>query len=136
MTPQQAVGQLQTLAANSKAAMKKAEYTVANNIALTAIELAPENTSLLVGSIDVLQDEAKSSVIVRAPYSGYVEFGTGPFAAEYVGGLSEPWKDEAMKFFVNGQGHSQAHPFFYPSIQQHIPELMPELQKELERLTQ
>lgn len=134
MTPQQAIEQLQNLAKNSKDAMRKAEFTVANNIALTAIQLAPEDTSKMVDSIEVLQDESKTSVIVGALYSGYAEFGTGPFAADYVAGLPEEWKDEAMKFFVNGEGHSQAHPFFYPSIQQHIPELLPEIEKELEKL--
>jgi len=136
MTPQQAIEQLQNLAKNSKEAMRKAEFTVNNNIALTAIELAPEKTSLLVESIEILQDDTKSSVVVNAPYSGYVEFGTGPFANEYVGGLPESWKDEAMKFFVNGEGHTQAHPFFYPAVQRHLPELIPEVEKELEKLTQ
>lgn len=135
MTPQQAIEQLQFLAQNSKEAMRRAEFTVNNNIALTAIALAPENTAKMVESIEILQDDTKSSVIVSAPYSGYVEFGTGQFAAEYVNELPESWKDEAMKFFVNGEGHSQAHPFFYPSIQQHLPELLPEVEKELEKLT-
>ncbi|ASU34411.1 HK97-gp10 family putative phage morphogenesis protein [Mucilaginibacter xinganensis] len=135
MTPQQAIQQLQDLAKGSKEAMKRAEFTVNNNIALTAIALAPENTSKLVESIEILETDRGSSVIVGAPYSGYVEFGTGPFAADYVAELPESWKDEAMKFFVNGEGHSQAHPFFYPAVQQHIPELIPEVEKELEKLT-
>lgn len=136
MTPAQAIEQLENLAKNSKEAMRRAEFTVNNNIALTAIALAPENTSMLVESIEILQDDTKSSVVVEAPYSGYVEFGTGPFAAEYVSELPESWKNEAMKFFVNGAGHSQAHPFFYPAVQEHLPELIPEVEKELEKLTQ
>lgn len=136
MTPQQAIEQLNNLANNSKDAMRKAEFTVNNNIALTAIQLAPENNSKLIESIEIIQDDTKSSVIVGAPHSGWVEFGTGPFAADYVSTLPEQWKDEAMKFFVNGEGHSQAHPFFYPSVQRHIPELIPEVEKELKKLAQ
>lgn len=136
MTPEQAIQQLQNLVKNSNEAMRKAEFTVANNIALTAIQLAPEETGKLVESIDVSQDDSKTGISVAAPHAAYVEFGTGPFAADYVAGLPEEWKDEAQKFFVNGEGHSQAHPFFYPAIQQHLPELLPEIEKELEKLTQ
>lgn len=136
MTPEQAISQLQNLIQNSKEAMKRAEFTVANNIALTAIQLAPEETSQLVESIEITQKDEKTSVIVEAPHSGYVEFGTGPFAADYVSELPEEWKDEARKFFVNGLGHSQAHPFFYPAVQRHVPELFPELEKEFKKLIQ
>lgn len=134
MTPQQAIAQLQALASQSKEAMKRAEFTVNNNIALTAIQLAPEDTSKLIESIEIRQTDDKSSVIVGAPYSGFVEFGTGEYSAEYVATLPESWQEEAFKFFVSGKGHGQPHPFFYPAVQQHIPELIPELQKELDKL--
>lgn len=134
MTPQQAIQQLQNLAKNSPEAMKKAEFTVNNNIALTAIQLAPENTGQLVNSIEIKQDGTKSSIVIGAPYSAYVEFGTGQFAKEYVASLPDSWKEEAMKFFVNGEGHTQPHPFFYPAVNQHLPELIPEVEKELAKL--
>lgn len=134
MTPAQAIAQLQNFAKNSKEAMRRAEFTVSNEIALTAIQLTPENTALLVNSIEVIQDEVRTTVEVGALHAAYVEFGTGKYAAEYVAELPEPWKEEAMKFFVNGEGRTQAHPFFYPSIQQHLPEFLPEVDKELEKL--
>jgi HK97 gp10 family phage protein len=136
MTPEQAIAQLQNFAKNSKEATKKAEFTVINQIALTAIQLAPERTSKLVGSIDIEQDDTKSSVSVSAPHAAYVEFGTGKFAAEYVAELPDEWKEEAMRHFVNGEGRTEAHPFFYPAIQQHVPELATEIDKELEKLLQ
>lgn len=136
MTPQQAIEQLQNLAQNSKEAMKKAEFTVANNIALTAIQLAPEETGQLTNSIDINVNDNSTSIVVYAPYAPYLEFGSGNFAKEYVSGLPEEWQSEAMKFFINGEGRTQAHPFFYPSIQQHVPELMPEIEKELSKLMQ
>lgn len=130
MTPQQAIAKLQQIQQQSKEAMKKAEFTVVNNIALTAIQLAPEDTAQLINSIKA----ENSSVIVEAPYSGYVEFGTGPYAAEYVETLPDEWKEEAFKFFVSGKGHTQAHPFFYPAVQQHQNDIYEEVEKELEKL--
>lgn len=136
MTSQQAIEQLNNLANNSKDAMRKAEFTVANNIALTAIQLAPENTGQLVNSIDISANDNLTSIAVGAPYAPYLEFGSGNFAKEYVSTLPKEWQDEAMRFFINGEGRTQAHPFFYPAIQQHAPELMPEIEKELSKLTQ
>lgn len=134
MTSAQAIEQLMGLANGSNEAMRKAEFIVANKIALTAIELAPEETALLVDSIEITQDDTETAIEIGALHSAYVEFGTGDFAAEYVSKLPEEWRDEAIQFFINGKGHGQAHPFFYPAVQQHIPELIPELENELEKL--
>jgi hypothetical protein len=136
MTPDQVIAQLKQVQQQSAEALKKAEFTVVNNIALTAIELAPEDTSQLIGSIRVEQDAVSSSVIVGAPFSGYVEFGTGPFAAEYVAGLPDEWKAEAQKFFVNGKGHGAPHPFFYPAVQLHQNDIYTEVDKELSKLAE
>lgn len=134
MTPEQAIAQLEQIAANSKQALAKANFTVANNIALTAIALAPEDTSMLVESIDVVQEGDSSVVEVNAPYAAYVEFGTGSFAAEYVASLPPEWQAEARRFFVNGKGRGMAHPYFYPAIQQHQNDLEGEIEKELSKL--
>lgn len=134
MTPQEAIGQLQNIGTVSAQAMKQAELIIANEIAVTAIGLAPEDTAQLVGSIGVGQDEIGTDVHVAAPYSGYVEFGTGPYAKSYVEGLPSEWQEEAFKFFVSGKGHTQAHPFFYPAVLQHQQELLPTLEKELDKL--
>lgn len=132
MTPEQAIAQLESL--QSKEPMKKAEFTVANNIALTAIELAPEDTAALIESIRVDQGEDSTSVSVGAPYSGFLEFGTGPFAADYIATLPAEWQEEAHKFFVNGKGKGMPYPFFYPAVQQHQEDIIPELEKELAKL--
>lgn len=131
MTSDEVITQLYGLAKNATDAMKAAEFTVANNIALTAISLAPEDTAKLVESIGVVDN---STVVVEAPYAAYAEFGTGQYAAEYVSTLPDEWKEEAQKFFVNGLGHGSAHPFFYPAVLRHEQELFPEIEKELAKL--
>jgi hypothetical protein len=137
MTSAQVIAQLKQIQQQSVDALKKAEFTVVNNIALTAIELAPEDTSQLMASIRVEQDSTGSSVIVGAPYSGWVEFGTGPVAyADYISSLPDEWKAEAEKFFVTGKGHGAPHPFFYPAVQLHENDIYAEVDKELSKLAQ
>jgi len=46
-----------------------------------------------------------------ASYAAYEEFGTGPYT-EVPQGMDE----FAMQFFVNGKGHSPAHPYLLPAF--------------------
>lgn len=135
MTDEQVIAELEAVANGSRDAMKKAEFTIANEIAVTAIQLAPEDTAQLQGSIGVVQSET-TSIEVTAPYAAYLEFGSGNYAKEYVATLPKEWQDEAIRFFINGEGRTMAHPFLYPSVQQHIGELPIEVNKELQKLTQ
>lgn len=64
-------------------------------------------------------------------YAAFVEFGTGPWAASYVPTLPKEWKEYALKFFVNGQGHTPAQPFVYPAINKNMPKLIEELKNVL-----
>lgn len=136
MTPAEAIAQLQQVQQRSKGAMQKGEFTVANNIALTAIQLAPEDTAALVESVAVEQGIDTTSVIVGVPYSGFVEFGTGAYAEEYVATLPDQWQEEARKFFVNGKGKGQPHPFFYPAVQLHQDDIYTEVDAELQKLAE
>lgn len=138
MTPQQAIAQLNQLATQSKEAMRKAEFTVVNNIAVDAISLAPEDTGELIESIKVSQDDISSEVVVEAPYSGWVEFGTaGQSTAAYVASLPQDQQAEAQKFFVSGKGTDPPQgprPFFFPAVQAHQNDIYVELEKEFNKL--
>lgn len=136
MTSQEAIAQLTALAEKSPGAMRNAELVVANEIAVTAIGLAPEELGQLVNSIEVLQGENAVGVAVNAPHAAFVEFGTGEYAADYVSTLPDEWKEEARKFFVNGLGRQQAHPYFYPAVQRHQDDIIPELDKQFSKLAQ
>lgn len=50
--------------------------------------------------------------------AAYLEFGTGKYAAKYVGTLPAPYPALAMQFFVNGKGWTRAHPFLIPAYRQ------------------
>lgn len=47
--------------------------------------------------------------------AAYLEFGTGPYAKEYLSKKPQVIRDYAMTFFVNGRGRTAAHPYLIPS---------------------
>lgn len=134
MSPEEVIAQLQGLAAGSQQAFQRGALKVANEIAVTAIGLAPEDTGKLIGSIDVVENEQGISVEVGAPYAAYVEFGTGGDASSYVPTLPQEWQDEAEQFLVNGEGKTGQHPFLYPAVLRHIEELPEAVDEEIQKL--
>lgn len=73
---------------------------------------APVDMGLLRSSLHVRKVAPLNWMIVSegpgSGYSGWIEFGTGPFV-QIPPGLEE----EARLFYVNGKGHSHAQPFFF-----------------------
>lgn len=130
MTPQEAIVQLQQLQKDSKGAMKRAEFRLANDIAVEAVGLAPEDTGHLVNSIGVEQDEGETTVFVGASYAPYIEFGSGPLVS-----IPNGLEAEARQFFINGKGRTHPQPFFFPSINANIGKLDEYLDEELQKLT-
>lgn len=88
-----------------------------------AKQKAPVDTGLLRSRITVLkEDKFKYRLVDNARYAAYVEFGTGPFAKEYVPTLDKEWKQYASSFKTNRPGgHTPAQPFFYPSVREVFP---------------
>lgn len=84
-----------------------------------AKNLAPVNFGTLrqlIGSTP-LPGEIGVLLFANAPYSGFIEFGTGVFAAAYVPSLDPEIQAYAMTFFVNGKGRLPARPFLFPAIE-------------------
>lgn len=65
--------------------------------------------------------------------SAYIEFGTGQFAKNYLSGQSEEMKEDAMKFYVNGQGTMDAQPYLFPVYYKYKNELVIEMDKRVQR---
>ena len=68
-------------------------------------------------SINFKHDREKMTAWVYAGniqkdhFAAYVEFGTGPFAAQRVKELPFEWEMVASQFYVNGKGTMKAHPY-------------------------
>ncbi len=141
---QQALGPLRALQQGVLEAKKKAEKTVADNIALTAKSRA---TGHIAGLIGVSETDKGTSVYVgqdgpESELAAYIEFGTGTVnvedtilsvAAKY--GIQDTGAiDEAFKFIKTKLGHGKSQPFFFPAIYEHQDELIPEIDNELQKL--
>lgn len=65
--------------------------------------------------------------------SAYIEFGTGQFAKNYLSGQSEEMKEDAMKFYVNGQGTMDSQPYLFPAYYKYKNEMVIEMDKRVQR---
>lgn len=125
---EEALQPLRNLQAHAREAANRAELTVAERIAESARIAAPGS---LGSKISVSQTGQETIIDAGDELSAYVEFGTGQNAETFLAGKPEEQVAEAKKFFVNGEGTLQAHPFFFPAIYQHRDEISEELEKEL-----
>lgn len=126
---EQTLQPLRNLQAHAREAANRAELTIAERIAESARIAAPGS---LGGKISVTQTGQETIIDAGDELSAYVEFGTGQNAEVFLAGKPEEQVAEAKKFFVNGEGTLQAHPFFFPAIYQHRDEIIEELEKELD----
>lgn len=94
----------------------------AEEIADNARADVPKNLGQLSGSISVIRDKfLERTVVANKFYAPFIEFGTGKYAAAYVGTLPEEVQQYAMTFYVNGLGHMPAAPFMFTNVLRQIP---------------
>lgn len=129
---QQALRPLLNLQKEARNAVNRAELVVANKIAEDARVAAPGS---LGGKISVTQTGEETIINGGDNLSAYVEFGTGQNAEAFLAGKPDEQVAEAKKFFVNGEGTLNAHPFFFPAIYRNIESLPGEIDKQLKELT-
>jgi hypothetical protein len=75
--------------------------------------------------IDTLNYDLGSPV----PYAAYVEFGTGPYARDYVPSLPKEWQDIAERKIVNRQGRNNKNEYLYPAVNAGIPEMIKKMKE-------
>lgn len=71
----------------------------AQKVVTRAKQNAPVDEGILRNSISAdLSNPLEKHIVVNAPYAAFVEFGTGKYAAEYVGTLPDNWQAFASQF--------------------------------------
>jgi HK97 gp10 family phage protein len=74
---------------------------------------APKDLAGLAGSIrHEITEPLKKHVTVNAFYAAYIEFGTGSYAAAYVGTLPQEWQQLAAQFRGRSQKGGTAYDFW------------------------
>jgi len=88
---------------------------------------APGDISASIKSdrLDILDYELGSNI----PYAAYIEFGTGPYARDYVPSLPKEWQDIAERKIVNRQGRNDKQPYLYPAVNAGIPEMIKKMKE-------
>ena len=116
---------------------KMVDFAMAANTEAMATEAknrAPVDTGRLRASITSNKIRNYSyELVAQTKYAPYLEFGTGKYAATYVGGLEKEWQILAKQFYVNGQGRIPAQPYFYPSVKRITPILFKDVENILDR---
>lgn len=123
--------QMKDLQAKVKLAKKKGEKRAADLIVADAKAKAPGN---LANKIYDTQDDIMTTVIGGDELSAYNEFGTGDFAAQYLAGMPPEMREEALKFYVNGEGKIPAQPFFFPAIYKNQNKVVEYVNEELSKI--
>jgi len=110
----------------SAAAQLDALKEVAEKIAEAAREMAPKAFGDLIESIVVEEHPTWVAVLVKAPYGGYVEFGTKPHwpPLEAVRAWAElkGWTAEEIQAGIAKKG-TPAQPFFIPAWEKYEDEV-------------
>lgn len=95
---------------------------------------APVDIGTLRNSIVVEKEKPLSyNLKANARYAAYVEFGTGPFAEQYVPSLDPEWQEYATDFKEENPGHTKQQPFFYPSVTKIFPLMIERMKKVIEK---
>lgn len=123
--------QMKDLQAKVKLAKKKGEKRAADLIAADARSKAKGG---LKAEIYVAQDDISTTIVGGDELSAYNEFGTGDFAAQYLAGMPPEMREEALKFYVNGEGKIPAQPFFFPAIYKNQNKVVEYVNEELSKI--
>lgn len=111
----------------------------ANIIYQEALSNLPAGASVIrsAGGVTVNVADNRVEIYFDTDLAGWIEFGTGIYAKNLLQSRPREWKDEAMKFFVNGSGRMPAQPYLYPAFINNRDKLIQELDREAQKwLTQ
>lgn len=90
----------------------------------------------LVGKFNLVFEDGgyKVSVTTDSNIAAYIEFGTGNYARDYLSGQPQEVSDEAIKFYISGDGTMPARPYLFPAYFKYREMVVPEINKRVEAL--
>lgn len=84
-------------------------------------------------TFSIVKDKKGSYIYSDEVIAAYIEFGTGNYAREYLNGRPQEMVDEAIKFYVNGQGTMPAQPYIFPAYYKYKEGLTKEIDKRIQK---
>lgn len=84
--------------------------------------------------LEVSESGLRVTIYTDNEIAAYFEFGTGGFAASYLSGKPEEMSEDAIRFYVNGEGTTPAMPYLFPAYYKYKDQIQPELDKRIQKL--
>src|SRR5690606_14890262 len=111
-------------------------HQIANRIFQEAMGALPSGSANLRASFRMVVNDQTGQIEIYSDsvIAAYVEFGTGRYAAAYLSGKRQEMVDEAMKFYVNGEGNMPAQPSLYPAYFRWRDRIVPEIDKAIQKV--
>lgn len=126
-----AVKQLNSFPSELDKLVKSTILKYAKLILNDAMSKLPAGASSIRSSyhIEVLDNGYTVKIYTDDELAAYIEFGTGDFASTYLSSQPKEVSEQAIKFFVSGDGTMPARPYLFPSYYSHKEAILAEINK-------
>lgn len=84
-------------------------------------------------NVEISNNGYRVSLFSDNELAAYIEFGTGRYAEQYLSGKPQEMRDEAIKFYVNGEGTLPARPYLFPAFYKYRDEIIRVLEQRLQK---
>lgn len=125
--------------AKFKLSSKKIEDIISNTIHEFGDKIFKETLAGLSGAESIKstfnyeKEKNRAYIYTDNDMAAYIEFGTGKFAEKYLANKPKEMVDEAMKFFINGEGTMPARPYLFKAFNKYKERLPKEIDKRIQK---
>lgn len=85
-------------------------------------------------TLEVSENGLRIVIWTEEEMAAYLEFGTGGFAAELLSGKPQEMREDAMLFYVNGEGTMPAQPYLFPAFYKYRDEIVRVMDARIQKL--
>lgn len=132
---------LDSFVKNMKGLENKIDKVIKDTLLEYANRILSESMSKLGNSaiastfhLEVSENGYRVTIYTDNEIAAYIEFGTGDYAANYLSGQPDEVTDQAIKFFVTGEGTMPANPYLFPTYFKYKEEIIIEIDRRVQKL--
>lgn len=93
------------------------------------LEAIPAN---LRDQFTLTREDNRVLLRTESELAAYIEFGTGRHATEYLAGQPSEVSDDAIKFYISGEGTLPARPYLFPAYYAVKGDIIPTIDKRIQ----
>lgn len=84
--------------------------------------------------LEVSEGGFRITIYTDNDFAAYIEFGTGEFAKAYLAGEPQEVTEEAIKFYINGEGKMPERPYLFPAYYKYKDEMIEAMNRKIQVL--